>query len=95
MKKTSRWRKISRWLVLVSLCLILLTGIVAGVLYLLIMASVGKLPDEASYRAYEALPNFKDGQFANYEPMQHVIWKKPFHHRRAQSTGDANSAGQA
>lgn len=77
MKKTSRWRKISRWFVLVSLCLTLLTGIVAWILYLMIIASSGKLPDEASCRDYEKLPNFKDGKFFNYEEMQHIVWQKP------------------
>ncbi len=77
MNVSLRWRKISRWFVIVSLCLILLMGAATGILYLMIRAAVGKLPDRATYRAYEKLPNFKDGQFRNYEPMQHIIWKKP------------------
>ena len=76
-KGVSRWRKISRGFVIISLCLLLLGGAATGVLSLVVMDSVGKLPDEAIYREYEKLPNFKDGKFINHEPMRHIIWKKP------------------
>ncbi len=77
MKISPKWRKISRWFVIVCLCVFLLLGIISGVLYLMIMASAGKLPDEAVYKQYETLSNFSDGKFRNFEPMQHIIWKKP------------------
>ena len=73
----SRWRKVSRGFVIISLCILLLGRAATGVLSLVVLDSVGKLPDAAVYRDYEKLPNFKDGKFINHEPMQHIIWKKP------------------
>lgn len=72
-----RWRKISRGVIIVSLCLLLLGGAATGILSMVVLNSAGRLPGAAVYRNYEKLPNFKDGKFINYEPMQHIIWKKP------------------
>ncbi len=77
MKLSAKWRKISRLLVIAFLVLLVLTGIVSGVLFMIINAAVGKLPDEATYRSYEKLSNFKDGKFENFQPMRHIVFKKP------------------
>lgn len=73
----SVWKKSRIWVkaaVLILLAAAITLSLAACVLYPVIQSDVGELPEpEESNARYDALPNYANGRFRNFEPMVHNI----------------------